>query len=418
MNSLKLLIIVCTLGMGVDAAATDYFVRVDGSDRNSGKANTPDAAWETLDYAFEKLRAGDQLYIGDGIYRTDQLILKGLISTPDNPTRIKAVNHWQAIITQVNEADTNLNCLTVDSCAYLEIDGLQVTDPVDKGVGITVRNRSHHIVVKNCYVHDCGCNGISSRTSDYLTFENNVVQGNARRSAWNCSGISIWHAIEYDQEPGYHIIIRNNVAFENECELPFTPLGFEVPTDGNGIIIDDFRYTQVQFDGQEGGYKAAVLVENNLTFYNGGRGINVYESENVTIRNNTSYHNMGIISRYEPSFGDITIQNSSGVEMYDNLVVQHPDQANHAFAIHCYDPEDSGNNVIRDNVIVGSQNLCGETQLIKNNDLQQAEAQDYLMFQNPTRLVQFLSVEDFADYFGLRPGSDFSGKGVSFSSDN
>lgn len=391
--------------------AADYYVRVDGNNTNDGTFNSPEKAWQTIDYAFSQLKAGDQLFINDGIYISNQLVLKGLIGTPGKVTRIKAVNQWQAVVTQENIPDTNLNVITVDSCAYLEIDGLKVTDPVDKGVGITVRNSSRYITVKNCYVHDCGCNGISSRTSDYLIFEGNVVRGNSRRSEWNCSGISIWHAVEHDQEPGYHIIIRNNIAFENECDLPFTPLGHENPTDGNGIIIDDFRTTQVQFAGQKGGYKAAVLIENNLVFNNGGRGINIYESENVTILNNTSYHNMRIISKYSPDFGDVTIQNASDVKMYDNIVVKKPGLPNPAVAIHCYSPEKSGNNTITGNVFVGDKNFCGNTQTIENNVFKPDSEQDFPMFRNPRVQVQFNSIDDFRQYFGLKPGSPAQGKG-------
>ena len=327
MNLKHTLLVGLALLLNITTIANDYYVRVDGNDKNSGKWNTPGEAWQTLDFAFSQIKAGDQLFVNNGIYVTDSLVLKGIIGSPKKITKITSISHWGAVITQKNSPDDNIDLIRVDSCAFLEIDGFEVTDPVDKGVGITVRNSSHHVTIKNCYVHDCGCNGISSRTSDYLTFEGNVVRGNARRSVWNCSGISIWHAVELDQEPGYHIIIRNNVAFENECELPFSPLGHENPTDGNGIIIDDFRTTQVQFAGQKEGYKAAVLLENNLTFNNGGRGINIYESENVTIRNNTSFHNMRIISKYSPDFGDVTIQNASNITLHDNIIVKNPELA-------------------------------------------------------------------------------------------
>jgi parallel beta-helix repeat protein len=394
--------------------ATDYFVRVDGSDSNPGKSNTPQGAWQTIDYAFSKLNAGDHLFINDGIYTTNAAILKNIVGSPKKTTTISAINRWQAVLTQANIPDTNLNLLTVDSCAYLVIDGLELTDPVDKGGGISIRNGSHHITVRNCYVHDCGCDGISARTSDYIYIEGNVVRGNSRRSEWNCSGISVWHPVEYDKEPGFHIVIRNNVAFENECELPFTPLGHENPTDGNGIIIDDFRNTQVQFPGQKGGYKAEVLIENNLTFNNGGRGINIYESENVTVRNNTSFHNMRIISKYSPGFGDVTIQNSSNVKLLDNIIVKNPAMPNPAIAIHCYSPEKSGNNSVSGNVIIGGTDYCGDTQTIENNIVKPAEDQDFPGLVNPSIMAQFNSIEDFKQYFGLKNDSQTPGKGMGF----
>ena len=33
----------------------------------------------------------------------------------------------------------------------------------NKGTGIDVRESSHHVTIRNCYVHDCGCGGISGR---------------------------------------------------------------------------------------------------------------------------------------------------------------------------------------------------------------------------------------------------------------
>ncbi len=413
MKKISILIILIISLTQLKGFANEYYVRVDGNDSNSGEYNTPGEAWQTLDYAFSQIKAGDQLFVNDGIYVVDSLVLKGIVGTPEKITRIKSISQWGAVITQYNSPEDNIDLIKVDSCAYLEIDGFEVTDPVDKGVGITVRNSSHHVTVKNCYVHDCGCNGISSRTSDYLTFEGNVVRGNARRSVWNCSGISIWHAIEKDQEPGYHIIIRNNVAFENECELPFSPLGHKNPTDGNGIIIDDFRTTQTQFAGQKEGYKAAVLLENNLTFNNGGRGINIYESENITIRNNTSFHNMQVISKYSPDFGDVTIQNASNITLNDNIIVKDPNLPNPALAIHCYSNDKSGNNTIKNNIVVGEKNFCGINLVDENNQYLDISKQSFPDFNNPTTRVQFQSVEDFKNYFGLKANSRTKGKGWS-----
>ncbi len=411
MNSKLILLTSFAFLVNLNVFARDYYVRVDGNNTNSGKWNTPGEAWQTLDFAFEQIKAGDQLFVSSGIYVTKELVLKGIIGSPEKITRIASIGKWNAVITQENSPEDNIDLLMVDSCAYLEIDGFELTDPVDKGVGITVRNSSHRVTVKNCYVHDCGCNGISSRTSDYLIFEGNVVRGNARRSVWNCSGISIWHAVELDQKPGYHIIIRNNVAFENECELPFSPLGHENPTDGNGIIIDDFRTTQVQFEGQKDGYKAAVLVENNLTFNNGGRGINIYESENVTIRNNTSFHNMRIISKFSPDFGDITIQNASNITLHNNIIVKNPDLPNPALAIHCYSDDKSGNNKIYDNIVIGEKNFCGMNLSDENNIYLESGKQDFPKFIHPTTRVQFRSVEDFKNFFDLKENSPAKGKG-------
>ena len=58
-------------------------------------------------------------------------------------------------------------------------------------------------------------------------------------------------------------------------------------SDGNGIIIDDFRNTQQN----KAPYPYKTLVENNVCYFNGGKGIHVFFSDNVTVRNNTCYFN-------------------------------------------------------------------------------------------------------------------------------
>ena len=75
--------------------------------------------------------------------------------------------------------------------------------------------------------------------------------------------------------------MRNNVSHDN-----LTKTGNH--TDGNGIIIDDFQSTQTS--GFQN-YTFPTLVDGNVVYNNGGKGIAVHWSDNVTIRNNTAYHN-------------------------------------------------------------------------------------------------------------------------------
>lgn len=378
-------------------SAETYYVRTDGSDQNSGKKNTSSEAWKSVDYAFSMIKAGDELLVNEGVYVTDELRLENLHSVKEKITMIKSIQPWGAKLTQKSSPEENTAVITVSNCSYLSIVGFEVYDSVDTGVGITVRDSSHHISVENCYVHDCGCNGISSRLSDYIRIENNVVRGNAKRNEWNCSGISIWHPLELDKKPGYHIIIRRNVAFENECDLPFRPLGYDNPTDGNGIIVDDFRNTQG--GGQEGGYTSAVLVENNLSFNNGGRGFNVYQADNVTLRNNTSYHNLRIISKYADFPGEMTLSNSTGCRLYNNLIVKNP--AVSTKSLRCYD-NDSLNTKIYNNLIVGPVDLCGQELTYKENDVQKMSKQAYPLFRAASKNINFTSARDFRQHFGLQ----------------
>lgn len=68
-------------------------------------------------------------------------------------------------------------------------------------------------------------------------------------------------------------------------------------TDANGIILDDFRNSQ-DTAGSESApglndrpYIHSTLVENNLCYQNGNRGIHAFKSDYLTIKNNTCYKN-------------------------------------------------------------------------------------------------------------------------------
>lgn len=392
------LITVCLFALQL--TARDLYVRIDGNDQNAGTADTPELAWQTLDHAVSQLQVGDHLHVGDGLYITEELRIENLHGSPKQVTTISANNRWQAAITQQTTPDQDLAVINVTNSSYVVIDGFEIFDTIDTGVGVDVRDGSHHVTIRHNYVHDCGCNGIASRTSDYLIFEGNVVRGNAKRNKWNCSGITVWHPIEHDQKSGYHIEIRNNVAFENECDLAFSPHGHKNPTDGNGIIIDDFRNTQG--GGQEGGYHAAVLVENNLAFNNGGRGIAVYKSDNVTIRNNTSFHNLYVLSNYMDFPGDISLDNSTGSQIYNNLIVKNPELPTKA--LRCYD-NDSTNTRVFNNLVVGLVDFCGQSLFVKDNQLHPAEAQKNAGLANPNKTSPAVTPAALRAWFGINRDS-------------
>ena len=73
-------------------------------------------------------------------------------------------------------------------------------------------------------------------------------------------------------------IIRNNITYDN---VQGPAINWE-HTDGNGIIIDGFHDTK---------YRYGTLIEGNVSYGNGGKGIHVFLSDFVTVRNNTVWHN-------------------------------------------------------------------------------------------------------------------------------
>ena len=128
--------------------------------------------------------------------------------------------------------------------------------------------------------------------------------------------------LPYDENPGYHNVISGNVCYDNELKVATQVLSGgnnKALTDGNGIIIDSFQTSRANplkphnedRDGPLKPYHQRTLVENNLIYDNGGRGIHVFRSDKVDVINNTTYMNQ---KTPDINAGEITfIQSADGV---------------------------------------------------------------------------------------------------------
>jgi parallel beta-helix repeat protein len=192
---------------------------------------------------------------------------------------------------------------------HVTVEGFEVRGGDYHGI---VAENCHNIAVRNCLCHGNGYSGISGSWGDFYTFENNVCHNNAS-DGW-FSGISIYQArnIAGMAETGeFRNIIRGNVCRDN-----WTRTGAH--TDGNGIIIDDFQHTQT---GGFPNYTHRTLVENNLCYANGGKGIQVTWSDNVTVRRNTAHMNNLDTLNDGTWRGEISISQSKGAKVEGNIAV-------------------------------------------------------------------------------------------------
>ena len=145
----------------------------------------------------------------------------------------------------------------------------------------------HHLVFRNNSIHDCPGAGIGTSYADYVTIQQNIVYNTSWWSKWGTSGISIYKSQNTDTGDchNYHIFVLNNVVYDNRQTQPTQGQG--KITDGNGIIIDDLNNSQ----SKNPSYRGRVLVQNNVSYHNGGRGIHVYHSDHVDVINNTTFGN-------------------------------------------------------------------------------------------------------------------------------
>ena len=224
----------------------------------------------------------DTVLIEDGIYEGPVTLARP--GEENAYITFKSVNKWGAKI-QVTNGEGAQDGIKV-AASYITVDGFELYDPFPGpgriGNGVTIYD-AHHVNVLNNKIYDFGASGIQGAFCDYVLIENNIVYENAKYNPTQSSGISIWRPLAYDDEPGYHIIIRNNRSFSNTT---ITKNKNGVNSDGNGIIVDKSWESR---DGTR--YSPRTLIENNLAYNNGGSGIHIHKSSHIDIINNTSYHN-------------------------------------------------------------------------------------------------------------------------------
>ncbi|MCU0516389.1 MAG: right-handed parallel beta-helix repeat-containing protein [Oscillatoria sp. Prado101] len=285
------------------SAGTIYYVDGErGNDSNTGTAYLP---FKTIVKVNQKVAAGDSVYVKNGTYQENITVTQS--GTPDKWIAFQAFPGHKPFVIGTQDGTFRIEG------NYIEINGFDVTS-ILTGSAIHVGKGNHHTRIINNELHDAGCGGVSGQETDYLHVEGNRVYRNAFRSHYQCSGISIYQAIAFDSEPGFHNIIRGNISYYNQNIVPREDGKI---TDGNGIIIDDFRQTQSQTPRPK--YTASTLIENNIVFSNGGRGIHIFLSDNVTVRNNTSFHNSNFENLDGNLKGELSAYLSSNIQFYNNI---------------------------------------------------------------------------------------------------
>jgi parallel beta-helix repeat protein len=326
-----------------------YYVSGTGNDTNDGSSTTK--AFRTLQRAANETQPGDTVFIMNGTYtnseRESSILYIATSGSAGHWIRYRAYpGHTPKL-----KSFANNQAILIDAASYIVIEGLTlegnndnvteaealtqiqdtngdgkleaVPNPEYAGKGIDIVNYNfgdkipHHIVIRGNIVSKFGGSGISGGTSDFILVEHNTVFETAWYSVYNESGLNFYQNRNLDSSyTGYRIIIRNNTSYKNRNAVPCFCNDFELATDGNGLIIDDSRHTQ--FGNPYPAYTGKFLISNNLFFDNGGRGINVYSSDNVTIVNNTS---VGNSKDPQITDGEISVFNSGNVTAYNNLMV-------------------------------------------------------------------------------------------------
>jgi len=302
----------------------------------------------------------------------------------------------------------------IEDSNYVVIDGFNLIGQIVAGsdeCGVVVTNNQsvkppeppiHHIKVLNSVIRHHGGAGVGAVHTDYLDVEGCDVSDTSRTSQWEVSAISTWQAVASDHAPGFHNVIKDNVVFDNgEVDD-----GHQTHSDGNGMIIDDFR--NVQNGSTYGIYTPETLIENNIVYGNGGAGIHMFLSDNVTVRNNTTYDNMRDAKGLGTWRGEINVVNGSHEVFSNNIAVavQEPNQyhaANVSLMDNSTDHSNHGN-VWKNNVSFNG--TAGEPSFMTAGSETKITAADGNLLG-----VDPLFTNAASHDFSLRPSSPAAGRG-------
>jgi parallel beta-helix repeat protein len=308
----------------------NYYVSNSGSDSNSGTSVTE--AWATLQHADGSLpgggtAAGSCVNVAPGTY-------SGVVMT--NGGNMASATGYVAY-----RCSTLLGCTVLGNAGahgaeafepewntseaqgksppnYFFIDGFKLSggNVSADGVGVSAWNgtngadvATHHIWVVNNQISGFGQSGIGIAAGEYYYLLHNLVFLNSNLQCYSQgSGIAlnIMHSVanyaptaDDRRNPNpllgptwvvgndfFHNVVEYNVVHNNaitRCGTPSTPSN----TDGNGIIFD----SNLTGNGDTQDYMSPSLIAFNLVYNNGGGGIHLFFSADVTVANNSCYNN-------------------------------------------------------------------------------------------------------------------------------
>ena len=264
------------------ANATEWFV--DG--RNGGRYNagTEASPYLFLWQALKVVRPGDTIYLVPSMTYGFQ----GFTATGESGAPITLAGSDPANPTKVTGEGVNSGVWINGN--HLVVRNFDVTAP---GVfpAVSLAPHRHHITVASNVIHDAGGNGINVVADDYVTISHNEIYGNAHITAnAHNSGMSMLGSVDVDTHTGVKMIVDGNIVHDNRNVPNCTTadcLKTASDPDGSGIILDDNirdRWDHIP-------YRGAFLITNNVVYHNGGRGIHIFKTDNVTVSSNTVWEN-------------------------------------------------------------------------------------------------------------------------------
>ncbi len=243
--------------------------------------------------------------------------------------------------------------------------------------GSACANIGSHYWILNSIISGYGQSGFSGCCADFVYVLHNTFYNNA--SAAGCdggaqgSGISMWQPAassitdaqltEDDKNNSvtgnmavnqgglgstwFRQVYEWNITYNNHM----TGCGSGEATDGNGIIMDTFNGDQ---GGGIGTYQHMTLVAFNVTYNNGGAGIELFDGGNFVIANNSAYNSYLDTTNTGTWRGTINCNVCYNVLMINNISTAVTGSGvlsnNNDYLIDCSGTSQTGNCTLTDNI--------------------------------------------------------------------
>ncbi|MFE4605037.1 right-handed parallel beta-helix repeat-containing protein [Kitasatospora indigofera] len=260
---------------GTAHADSAYYVAPNGTASNPGTIGQP---FGNINQFLAVAQPGDTVYVRGGTYSIGETYLTKS-GTAGHDITIRNYPGETPVLDGGGTSGVAFYYGAGDQGAgngsYVTIDGFVIRNYWRSGINLgcctadgSLSNTVSHVTIRNNVIDRTGQNGITFMGGSDITVQHNLVGRtgwDAGTGSWS-SGINLWGMY------GGNNVVDGNVTYHN-----VDVSGYH--TDGNGIIVD-LSY-----------YNGSARITNNVSFENGGAGIQLTNSSGGTVVNNTLYEN-------------------------------------------------------------------------------------------------------------------------------
>lgn len=413
------LILAAVLSLAASSQGATFFVDRNHPSAGDSRPGTESQPWKTIQHAVDSVSPGDTVYIKSGTYR-ERVMLTG-----SDGTSGKSGNATAGYITYAgypgNQVVLDGSTFTGWGCAfmsgkwatgsramnYIRIKNLTIADYPEHGIDFEEDSTnpdgshgSHHIIIEDVVIHDCGNEGVMIEPGDIgvggesynIEIRNSTAYDNGHHGFKFSGEVTGMH----DRRVIRDSIIEGCVSHGNGWS----------GTDGLGIHVSTAcRDITIRGNTCYGNYKAGLggheifdsVYENNVSYGNGiggsqyeQDGIVFWNSKNIIVRGNSVHDNPGYGIAFSGQMSGSTHQ------AYNNVVY-----ANDAGGLSLYGV---GNATLYHNTLAANDGPGLRT----DNGLGGNTVKANILYQNSTQLLPGSDTFDYNVYY---PDVAFSGKG-------